>query len=106
MSTPFCGLAQAFKRSLCCLLRLSASWPPQAQPLQLHNLPVLKRIAYQVSGKTTIGVVAGACWSGTMLGMANTSSYDHVPLHLHHDAPPYTMPEIASYGSLFNCANA
>ena len=32
-------------------------------------------------------------WSCTILDMAETSSYDHTPQHLHRDAPPYTVPE-------------
>ena len=32
-------------------------------------------------------------WSCTILDMAKISSYDHIPQHLHRDAPPYTIPE-------------
>ena len=40
------------------------------------------------------GVVGGGGgWSCTILDMAEISSYDHTPQHLHRYAPPYTIPE-------------
>ena len=37
--------------------------------------------------------VGGVGWSCTIHDMAEISSYDHTPKHLHRDAPPYTIPE-------------
>ena len=58
-------------------------------PHKLHNLPVLKRVADRVleTGKKSV-VVGGVGWSCTIRDMAEISSYDHTPQHLHRDAPP------------------
>ena len=62
-------------------------------PHKLHDLPVLKRVANRVfqTAKKTVG--GGVGWSCSILDVAEISSYDHTPQHLHRDAPPYTIPE-------------
>ena len=62
-------------------------------PHKLHDLPVLKRVADRVLETAKKTVVGGVGWSCTILDMAEISSYDHTPQHLHRDAPPYTIPE-------------
>ena len=62
-------------------------------PHRLHDLPVLKRVADRVLETAKKTVVGGVGWSCTILDMAEISSYDHTPQHLHRDAPPYTIPE-------------
>ena len=62
-------------------------------PHKLHDLPVLKRVADRVLETAKKTVVGGVGWSCTILDMAEISSYDHTPKHLHRDAPPYTIPE-------------
>ena len=62
-------------------------------PYKLHDLPVLKRVADRVLETAKKTVVGGVRWSCTILDMAEISSYDHTPQHLHRDAPPYTIPE-------------
>ena len=60
---------------------------------ELHDLPVLKRIAHRVLEIAKKSVVGGVGWSCSILDIAEILSYDHTPLHLHRDAPPYTVPE-------------
>ena len=62
-------------------------------PHKLHDLPVLERVADRVLETAKKTVVGGVGWSYTILDMADISSYDHTPQHLHRDAPPYTIPE-------------
>ena len=62
-------------------------------PHKLHDLPVLKRVADRLLETVKKTVVGGVGWSCTILDMAEISSYDHTPQHLHRDAPPYTIPE-------------
>ena len=62
-------------------------------PHKLHDLPVLKRIADRVLDTAKKGVVGGLGWSRTILDMAEISSFDHTPQHLHRDAPPYNVPD-------------
>ena len=62
-------------------------------PHKLHDLPLLKRVADRVLETAKKTVVGGVGWSCTVLDMAEISSYDHTPQHLHRDAPPYTIPE-------------
>ena len=62
-------------------------------PHKLHDLPVLKRVADRVLETAKKTVVGGVGWSCTILDMAEISSDDHTPQHLHRDAPPYTIPE-------------
>ena len=62
-------------------------------PHKLHDLPVLKRVADCVLETAKKTVVGGVGWSCTILDMAEISSYDHTPQHLHRDAPPYTILE-------------
>ena len=62
-------------------------------PHKLHDLLVLKRVADRVLETAKKTVVGGVGWSCTILDMAEISSYDHTPQHLHRDAPPYTIPE-------------
>ena len=57
-------------------------------PHKLHDLPPLKRVAdgvLEMAKKTVVGGVGCSC---TILDMAEISSYDHTPQHLHRDAPP------------------
>ena len=69
-------------------------------PHKLHDLPVLKRVADRVLETAKKIVVGGVGWSCTILDIAEISSYDHTPQHLHRDAPLYTVPA----GTLiFNC---
>ena len=60
---------------------------------KLHDLPVLKRVADRVLDTAKKTVVGGVGWSCTILDLAEISSYDHIPQHLHRDVPPYTIPE-------------
>ena len=62
-------------------------------PHKLHDLTVLKRVADRVLETAKKSVVGGVGWSCTILDVAEISSYDHTPQHLHRDAPPYTVPE-------------
>ena len=62
-------------------------------PHKLHDLPVLKRVADRVLETAKKTVVGGVGWSCTILDMAEISSYDHTPQHLHRGAPPYIIPE-------------
>ena len=56
-------------------------------PHKLHDLPVLKRVADCVLETAKKTVVGGVGWSCTILDMAEISSYDHTPQHLHRDSP-------------------
>ena len=52
-------------------------------------MPVLKRVADRVletAKKTLVGGVGRSCT--ILYVMAEISSYDHTPQHLHCDAPP------------------
>ena len=62
-------------------------------PHKLHDLPVLKRVADRVLETAKKTMVGGVRWTCTILDMAEISSYDHTPQHLHREAPPYTIPE-------------
>ena len=63
-------------------------------PHKLHDLPFLKRVAERVLETAKKSVLAGVGWSCTILDMAQISTYDHTPQHLHRDAPPpYTVPD-------------
>ena len=62
-------------------------------PHKLHDLPVLKRVTERVLETAKKSVVGGVAWSCTILHMAEISSYDHTPQHLHRDAPPYIVPD-------------
>ena len=57
-------------------------------PHKLHHLPVLKRAGVRVLETAKKSVVGGVGWSCTILDIAEISSYDHTPQHLHRDAPP------------------
>ena len=60
-------------------------------PHKLHDLPVLKRVAYRVLETAKKSVVGGVGWSCTILDMAKISCYDHptAPSRCH----PHTVPE-------------
>ena len=61
-------------------------------PHKLHDLPVLKRIAYRVHETAKKSVWGGGVWwSCTILDMAEILCYDHTPQHLYRSAPPYTV---------------
>ena len=62
-------------------------------PNKLHDVPVLKRVAECVLETAKKSVVGGVGWSCPILDIAEVSSYDHTPQHLHRDAPSYNVPE-------------